>query len=340
MSADMWAAVIISGTMSLLAPVTLRPFLKGLGALDVPNHRSSHSTPTLRGGGLAPLLGIVSGSVIAMFVSPPFQGQPISAIVLAAALTSLVGFAEDIKGLPIAVRAGAHLTVGATLAYCISEPHARFLAIAGMALFFAANVNFTNFMDGINGISSLNALVVGGTFAYIGATAELPWLTLVGMFLASAYVAFLPWNLIPPHIFLGDAGSYLLGAMTAGTALAATASGVHYLAALAPLTLYWSDTLATLFRRTISGEPILRPHRTHTYQRLTTSGLSHTAAAITVATFTAASAAVGVTASRDTIPQTAAIPLLIALSFMYLCAPSVCKVISHRPSDPSEHLHA
>jgi UDP-GlcNAc:undecaprenyl-phosphate GlcNAc-1-phosphate transferase len=88
-------------------------------------------------------------------------------------------------------------------------------------------------------------------------------------------------------VFLGDAGSYALGAALAILAVYAVRDGIPVEAALGPLVLYIADTAWTLQRRIRTGERWLEPHRTHVYQRWCDFGWSHqrvtvTAAAITV----------------------------------------------------------
>jgi undecaprenyl-phosphate alpha-N-acetyl-D-fucosaminephosphotransferase len=144
------------------------------------------------------------------------------------------------------------------------------------AIFVAGYINVANFMDGINGISGAHGLVAGLAYALTGWMVNLPWLALAGVAVAGAFAAFLPWNVRPgKNVFLGDAGSYVLGAALGTLAVGAWFADVPFLLAFAPLMTYLADAGTTLFRRFMAGEQWYKPHRTHTYQRLTDVGFSH-----------------------------------------------------------------
>ncbi|MDF1487360.1 NAD-dependent epimerase/dehydratase family protein [Tessaracoccus caeni] len=299
MNASLWSAIGIAAAVALVAPFLLRPVLGKVGAFDVPNHRSSHSRPTLRGGGIAPLLGFVIGGGWAIFALSGSNAVSLAVVVAAALVMGLVGLTEDLGGLRVVVRAGLQFLVGGVAAgVFFFVDGAGWLWLPLAALFFAAHVNFTNFMDGVNAISGLHGLVVGLSFAALGVVQGLTWLVVAGLLIAVAFSAFVPWNLIPPGMFLGDVGSYLLGSAVAVTAIGALTAGVHPVAALAPVAIYWADTVFTLFRRVLRGEAVFEPHRSHVYQRLTNTGLSHVAVAVLVALFTAAVSGVGIFVAR------------------------------------------
>lgn len=322
MSSVVWGPVFLAGVVALVAPAVSRPLLTKLGILDVPNQRSSHAKPTLRGGGIGPMLGFTIGGIWAL-VALPAELRLAHAVVLAAAvLMGLVGLAEDLRGLRVSVRAGLQILIGGAAAVILSWGFGvSWIWVPVAAVGFAAHVNFTNFMDGVNGISSLHGLVVGLAFAALGVVQEVPWLVTLGLITALAFLAFLPWNLTPPGMFLGDVGSYLLGGALGATAIAAIAAGLNPVAALAPLSIYWADTVATLLRRAGRGEPVFEPHRSHAYQRLTNTGLSHLAVAGTVAVFTLAASVAGLLAAASIIPTAPALLAVAVLAAGYLLLP-------------------
>ncbi|MDO5677057.1 MAG: NAD-dependent epimerase/dehydratase family protein [Propionibacteriaceae bacterium] len=247
---------------------------------------------------------------------------PLLLILITGTVTGLLGLAEDVRGLPIRVRAAVQFLLGGGLTLLILLPDLRaWLWVPLAALFFAAHVNFTNFMDGVNAISALHAVVVGGTYAALGMMNDLSWLTLAGTVIAVSFAAFLPWNLTPPGMFLGDVGSYLLGGLVASTAIVGIAEGLNPLLMLAPLSVYWFDTVSTLARRALRGEAIFEAHRSHAYQRLTATGMSHLQSAGTVAGFTLVASAAALLVDLTLIPWPVGLLAVLAIGTLYVSLP-------------------
>jgi len=198
----------------------------------------------------------------------------------------------------------------------------RVVVILVAAVWITGYVNAFNFMDGINGISGAHAVVGGLAFAAIGAWYHHPSLTIVGAITAAAGFAFLPWNAGHAKVFLGDVGSYTLGAALAVLALYAVLRGVPVEAALAPLSLYVADTGWTLLRRIVRKEDWLRPHRDHAYQRFCDVGWSHQQVSLLAFGVSLAVSALGVVGSTANVPvRVSANVLAVALLVAYLAAP-------------------
>jgi len=210
----------------------------------------------------------------------------------AVAAFALLGFAEDLRGLTagrrLILQAAGGVLVGVVLVSGLAGPTARLVLLAALcAVWIIAFVNAFNFMDGVNGISGAHALIAGVVYALLGWWQHDVFLVPAGAAVAAGALAFLPWNAGRAKVFLGDAGSYTLGAALAFLAAYALIGGVPAEAVLGPLALYLADTAWTLQRRIRAGERWLQPHRTHIYQRWCDAGWSHqrvtlTAAAITV----------------------------------------------------------
>jgi UDP-GlcNAc:undecaprenyl-phosphate GlcNAc-1-phosphate transferase len=315
------AAALSAGFVAAAEPVTI-PLLRRIAAIDTPNLRSSHTVPTPRGGG-AP---IAAGLILAAAIIP----AP-AAVIFAAAVAAFaaLGLADDLAGLPagrrLALQAAAGLAAGWLLARAAGLPAlAAIAAAAVIAVWIAGFVNAFNFMDGVNGISGAHALVGGACFAALGLGRGDPLLAGAGAAVAGGAAAFLPWNAVRARVFLGDVGSYGLGAALAVLAACAVViAGLPPEAALGPLALYLADTAWTVQRRIRAGEPWLQAHRTHAYQRLTDAGWSHQrVAAVTGAAAAALSALGAVSLTRDPLARAAADLAALALLAAYLRLPA------------------
>jgi UDP-GlcNAc:undecaprenyl-phosphate GlcNAc-1-phosphate transferase len=156
-----------------------------------------------------------------------------------------------------------------------------------IAVWITGFVNVFNFMDGVNGISGAHALIAGVVYAGLGWWRHDGFLVPAGAAVAVSALVFLPWNAGQARVFLGDAGSYALGAALAMLAAYAVLHGIPVEAALGPLVLYLADTTWTLQRRIRAGERWLEPHRTHVYQRWCDAGWSHQRVTVAAAATTA-----------------------------------------------------
>ena len=254
--------------------------LRARAILDHPNERSSHTTPTPRGAGLA-VVGVVLMAwllVAALTGNLAFHG-PVFAAALAVAAIS---WRDDLRGLPalprlivqalaVAVGMTALPTGGLVFQGLLPAPLDTAVAALGWLWF----INLFNFMDGIDGISGVQASAVGGGLCLVALIAG--WqseIGLYGLIVAAAALGFLPWNWRPARIFLGDVGSVTLGYLIGWLLLAAAAEGAWAAALLLPL-YYLADATLTLFSRLRRREPVWQAHRKHYYQRAIRRGLSH-----------------------------------------------------------------
>lgn len=306
----LWTVVGVSLLLSALLPFALKPVLYKLGVLDVPNERSSHNTVVIRGVGITVAVGIVAGLILSLITGLVRVDRSVIVIVLAIlGSAAVLGWIEDYRGLSIRLRALVQLGIGAigtaALAWTIGQSY-WWVPVGALAV--AAYINAANFMDGINGISGLHGMLVGAFYSVAGMMLDQFWLTVAGLVVAAAFAGFLPWNLGRGFVFLGDVGSYLLGASIAGMAVAGLLAGVYLEYLFAPVLIYLADTFITFLRRVRSGQRWYASHREHVYQRLTDAGLSHVQAALVV---TACSGLVGI---AGFVLATAPAPLAVACS--------------------------
>lgn len=318
--------------LSLLLPFAVKPLLVRLGIMDVPNARSSHERPVLRGLGLAVLIAMTAGGGVAigLYALRGWSGHGVwdvlVVVVGCSLLAGLLGLVEDLRGLSVPVRSAALLliaagsAIGVLLAVRSSDDAVDFGFVGGgdasfgwtayapagplplwgaillviyAVLFISSYINVANFMDGLNGISGFHGVIAGANFAAAGWFMAQPWLIAAGLVLAAGFAGFLPWNLSKPGAFLGDVGSYLLGGATAITSFAALLYGAPILATIGPMIIYFGDVGVTLVKRVRAGHKWDEPHKEHVYQQLQQQGRSHLAASGITAGFTAAGSLLG-----------------------------------------------
>jgi UDP-N-acetylmuramyl pentapeptide phosphotransferase/UDP-N-acetylglucosamine-1-phosphate transferase len=154
-------------------------------------------------------------------------------------------------------------------------------------VWFIGLINVFNFMDGIDGIAGLQAVVAGLTWAVIGDVLSLPTVRLFGLVVASAALGFLSLNWHPARIFMGDAGSTVLGFLFATLPFLASVEARGRLDLVRSLTvgciLVWpflADGFFTFLRRLKNRENFFKAHRSHLYQRLVVAGHSHSLIAV------------------------------------------------------------
>ncbi len=293
-------AVGLALLVSLAAPLVIKPLLFRLNVVDIPSERSSHSLPAIRGAGLATLLGFVVG-YLAILAWGSTSDPWILVIVLCASVAAAgIGWAEDVSGLPIRHRVGYQLltafaATGAILA--ATGGPAWMLPLGG--LFIAGFINVANFLDGVDGISGFHGIVFGVVYALIGWVSDQPWMIGAGLVLGAAYLAFLPWNLGRGSFFLGDSGSYLLGAAVSVIAVGAVSAGVSPVMVAAPVVIYLADAGFTLCWRIFSGQRWYESHRTHVYHQLEDLGLSHVGIAILVSSASCVTGLLGLAAANS-----------------------------------------
>jgi len=271
-----WWLIPVVLLLSFLLTAGLRRYALASNIIDIPNARSSHVVPTPRGGGVA--------IVLAFLLALPILGwaQLIALDVLiavggAGALIAIIGFMDDHGHIAARWRLLGHFCAGAwALLWLGGLPP---LSMFGMtidlgwigsilaAFYLVWMLNLYNFMDGIDGIASVEAICtcLGACLIYwLTGVQELVWLPLL---LAMAVLGFLFWNFPPAKIFMGDAGSGFLG-ITLGV-LSIQAAGVSpqlLWAWLILLGVFIVDASLTLMRRLLRGERVYEAHRSHAYQ--------------------------------------------------------------------------
>jgi Fuc2NAc and GlcNAc transferase len=254
----------------------MRRYALARGLLDMPNARSSHVVATPRAGGLAIVFAML-GSLAIAGVSGVVPWTPIVGAG-GGILVAIIGFMDDRGHVRRRWRLLSHALAAAWVVWWIGglPPLTLFrdpidFGWVGHALavvYVMWLINLTNFMDGLDGITGTEVVTgcLGGALLIrIFGPAPNAWLA--PCLLAMATSGFAIWNWPPAKIFLGDSGSGFLGLMLAMLSLeAAWLSPDFFWSWNILLGVFVVDATVTLIRRTVRGERIYEPHRTHAYQ--------------------------------------------------------------------------
>ena len=232
--------------------------------IDKPNSRSSHSSITLRGGGIIfPIAILVAG----------LYGYVSWAIVLAVVLVAVVSFIDDIKPLSQLPRFASHAIAIGLVFYDLNLFAQVIWILPIVFILLIGWVNAFNFMDGINGITVLYAFVAILSFSFLSINQDsLPVLITMGM----SCCAFGIFNVRKKaKTFAGDVGSISM-ALFLGYFMIKTIVDSGQIGYLLFFSVYGIDAIITIFTRIKKKENILEAHRSHLYQYLANElGYSH-----------------------------------------------------------------
>ena len=279
---------VVAAIASSILVAVVRRWAEKNAVLDIPNERSSHSVAVPRGGGLA----IVVVTIPVLLLNFGSWSLPQRAVLaVASAILALVSWMDDLYRVPNVIRFCVHLIAAGAVVVMfgrITEIPVRtgfsiplgLTAFVFTVLWIAGLTNAYNFMDGIDGIAGVQAVVAGIGWCLL-AWAVVPGASAAGAALAGAAFGFLMHNWRPARIFMGDVGSVFIGFLLASLTVAAAQEKPDFF--LYGVLLVWPfifDTAFTFLRRLTRGEPVYAAHRSHLYQRLVQTGVSHSMTAI------------------------------------------------------------
>jgi UDP-N-acetylmuramyl pentapeptide phosphotransferase/UDP-N-acetylglucosamine-1-phosphate transferase len=232
--------------------------------IDKPNSRSSHSSITLRGGGIIfPIAILIAG----------LFGYVSWAVVLAVVLVAVISFIDDIKPLSQLPRFASHAIAIGLVFYDLNLFTQAIWILPIIFILLIGWVNAFNFMDGINGITVLYAFTAIVSFSFLPINHDsLPLLITMGL----SCCAFGIFNVRKKaKTFAGDVGSISM-ALFLGYFMIKTILDSGQIGYLLFLSVYGIDAIITIFTRIKKKENIFEPHRSHLYQYLANElGYSH-----------------------------------------------------------------
>ena len=277
--------ILSSFVISMLLTGRVRHFVLSRDLLDRPNHRSSHSIPTPRGGGIAFVVSFLMAIFFLIYLG--LVSMPVAlAVLCGGTLVAVVGVIDDYKQVSAKLRFMVHFVAGAIALYCLGGMSSisilGYLIPGGIGLNRLALVylvwllNLYNFMDGIDGLAALEAITVCTSAVILYLIKGNLSLIVLPLTLSASVAGFLWWNFPVARIFMGDVGSGFLGLILG--VLSIQAAGVSedlFFGWLILLGVFIVDATVTLLFRLFQGEKITEAHRTHAYQHATQHFGSH-----------------------------------------------------------------
>lgn len=300
--------------------------------VDLPNRRSAHALPTARGGGAAIVITMAAGATAAAFRWPNMALPIMLGTLLPALVIGFVGVIDDMQPLRASLRLFIHVGVALAITWFLGP--LRSIAIPGMpefefgwaawpvtVLWVVGLTNAYNFMDGIDGMAALGAVVGGLAIAAVALVIWVPPSMVLGSFLAAAAGGFLVFNWQPARIFMGDVGSAFLGTFFAAMPLLFPSHLRSDVIVPVALALWPSiyDPFLSVLRRAASGHNPLEPHREFLFHKLVRSGVPHAWVSLLYAGLAAIGALAGIAMVSPAVPLTLRtvaplVPVLLALA--------------------------
>jgi Fuc2NAc and GlcNAc transferase len=259
----LWMSVFILGG---LGAWIVRQLAGRFGLIDSPTERSSHLTPTPRGGGV----GIMAAFLVLALAEGvlPAVWFPLSALSLFAFLGDRIEIPPKwrllVQGILMGILVLGNMQSGSQVGFT------SVLIFVFWVVFLVGTTNFYNFMDGINGlagITGVSALALMAGFIYGLEGASPYFMMTVGV--ALACLGFLPFNIPSARVFMGDIGSIFLGGLFGSLTYIHSRSLVDFLCMISFLFPFYADEMTSMVVRLKDGENLTRPHRRHLYQILT-----------------------------------------------------------------------
>lgn len=303
-------AVAAIVTFLLTGPV--RGLAVRAGIVAAVRERDVHVVPIPRLGGIAIFAGVAGG--LALASSIPFlrgvfgEGTtgPLG-IMLGAGVICVVGVIDDVWGLDPWTKLAGQILAGVVMALLgvrllylpvmgLTFPPSSLLVVLTVVVVVLA-ANAVNFVDGLDGLAGgMVAISASAFFAYsyqlsrdASPTDYSSTATLIAAVTVGACLGFLPHNLHPARVFMGDSGALTLGLLLAAATISITGDTdpgaierlglgpafVPLLLPVAALLVPVADVVLAVVRRTLAGRSPFSPDSKHLHHRMIALGHSH-----------------------------------------------------------------
>ena len=300
-------ALLVALVVSFLMTPVVKTFAYKVGAIDVPKDaRRMHKVPIPRLGGLAIFIGFMVSILLFSEITPELRS-----ILLGAVIIVVLGVVDDIMALPAMLKFVVQIvaalipaTHGVTI-LAFSNPNIfsdnlywvlGSLSSPFTVLWIVAITNSVNLIDGLDGLANGVSAISATTMLVIALVSDQSAVAVVLAALVGACVGFMPYNMNPAKMFMGDTGATFLGYILATMSIQGLFKYYAVISFVVPfliLGLPIFDTTFAFIRRIAHGQSPMHPDRSHIHHRLIDMGLNQKQA---VATLYVISAILGLSA--------------------------------------------
>ncbi len=300
-------ALLVALVVSFLMTPVVKTFAYKVGAIDVPkDNRRMHKVPIPRLGGLAIFIGFMVSILLFAEISAEMKS-----ILLGAVIIVVLGVVDDIMALPamlkfvIQIAAALIPALNGVQILAFSNPNifseSLYWVLGGLSvpftvLWIVAITNAVNLIDGLDGLANGVSAISATTMLVIALVGGQTQVSIVLAALVGACVGFMPYNMNPAKMFMGDTGATFLGFILATMSIQGLFKYYAVVSFVVPfliLGLPIFDTAFAFIRRVAHGQSPMHADRSHIHHRLIDMGLNQKQA---VATLYVISAILGLSA--------------------------------------------
>lgn len=286
--AQVVAALVAAMLIAFIATPVVKSLAQKVGAMDVPkDNRRMHDHPIARMGGLAIFLGFLLSTLVFVPLSTPLKGMLLGGVIIV-----ILGIFDDIYALPalpkLIVQIGAALVavMAGNVIQVISNPNLfsgapywslGMWSIPVSVIWIVAITNAVNLIDGLDGLAVGVATISSMTMLVIAMLVSDGTVALMMAALAGSCIGFMPYNMNPAKIFMGDTGSTFLGFILATVSIQGLFKFYTIISFAVPflmLGLPLFDTCFAILRRLAKGQNPMSPDRSHVHHRLIDMGFN------------------------------------------------------------------
>lgn len=286
---DMILTLLVTAAVSFAATPLVKKLAVKIGAIDVPKDaRRVHDHPIPRLGGLAIFIAFIVGTLLFVNISTRIRG-----ILLGATVIVIVGMIDDTKPLPPLVKMAGQV-VAAVVAVLhgveiqvLTNPEIfggngnlslGWASIPVTIIWIVAVTNAVNLIDGLDGLAVGISTIASITMLIVAIVAAKDSnISLVLVALIGACIGFMPYNMNPAKIFMGDTGALLLGYVMSTLSIVGFfkfSAVISFIVPIFALAIPILDTTVAFCRRILKGQNPMKADRGHLHHKLLDMGLS------------------------------------------------------------------